>query len=93
MKIAEIIWLEEIEEKCAVKHHVRPEEVEQVFRAPPRINHVERGCRSGEDVYVARGQTDSGRYLIVFFIRKLDGAALILSARDMSPGERRSYEG
>jgi uncharacterized DUF497 family protein len=40
----------------------------------------------------AGGQTDSGRYLIVFFIHKGDNTALILSARDMDRGERKQYE-
>jgi uncharacterized DUF497 family protein len=38
------------------------------------------------------GQTDSGRYLIVFFIHKKDNRALILSARDMTSAERKRYE-
>jgi hypothetical protein len=41
----------------------------------------------GEDVYAAYGQTASGRYLIVFFIRKHSTAALTISARDMSQEE------
>jgi hypothetical protein len=45
----------------------------------------------GEDVYRALGQTDAGRYLVVFFIHKLTREALILSARDMDHKERRSY--
>ncbi len=31
-------------------------------------------------------------YLIVFFVFKQDGQALILSARDMTKAERRNYE-
>ena len=85
------VWLEEIEEKCAVKHGVRPEEVEEVFRRSPRVSQVEKGYRPGEDVYVARGRTAAGRYLMVFFIRKLDGSALIVSARDVTRRERRAY--
>lgn len=42
-------------------------------------------------MYACMGQTKSGRYLIVFFIYKKDGRALILSARDMTPAERRRY--
>lgn len=38
------------------------------------------------------GQTDAGRYLIVFFIYKSPGSALVLSARDMDSKERRRYE-
>jgi uncharacterized DUF497 family protein len=43
-------------------------------------------------VYAARGQTDAGRYLIVFFLHKPNHVALILSARDMDQRERRRYE-
>jgi hypothetical protein len=37
------------------------------------------------------GQNMSGRYLIVFFVYKRDGRAVILSARDMTATERRTY--
>jgi uncharacterized DUF497 family protein len=43
-------------------------------------------------VYAALGQTENGRYLIVFFILKKDGRAIILSARDMTLSERKRYE-
>jgi uncharacterized protein len=43
-------------------------------------------------VYSAAGQTDGGRYLIVFFVHKKDQRAIILSSRDMTPSERRSNE-
>jgi hypothetical protein len=65
---------------------------EEVFFNRPRYRFVESGYRPGEDVYSASGQTDAGRYLIVFFIHKLDNTALILSARDMDKKERRHYE-
>ena len=39
-------------------------------------------------MYSASGQTDAGRYLIVFFIHKQDNTALILSARDMDKKEK-----
>jgi len=42
--------------------------------------------------FPAFGQTDAGRYLTVFFVRKEDGRALILSARNMTRAERRIYE-
>ncbi len=57
-----------------------------------RYRFVESGHRPGEDVYAAIGQTDAGRYLIVFFIHKPANTALILSARDMDEKERRRYE-
>ncbi|WP_373872739.1 hypothetical protein [Microseira wollei] len=52
---------------------------------------VEKGTRKNENVYAALGQTDSGRYLIVYFIYKPDKNALILSARDMDNAERKRY--
>lgn len=39
----------------------------------------------------AMGQTVEGRYLFVIYIKKLDGRALILSARDMTARERRRF--
>ena len=57
----------------------------------PKIRFVEKGLRTGENVYLALGQTDAGRYLAVLFIYKKTHEALILSARDMAPRERRLY--
>jgi uncharacterized DUF497 family protein len=91
MDISGIIWLDAIVEKLAVKHRVEPDEVEQLFRNRPPILRIERGDFEGEDLYSAVGQTDSGRSLIVFFIHKRSGEALIISARDMTPKERRRY--
>jgi uncharacterized DUF497 family protein len=92
MYIDDFIWLTEIATKVATKHRVTPDEAEEVFFNAPRFRFVESGHRSGEDVYSAGGQTDAGRYLIVFFIYKSDHTALILSARDMDAAERRRHE-
>jgi uncharacterized DUF497 family protein len=81
MYIDDFIWLPDIVEKLAAKHNVRP-----------HFRFLESGYRPGEDVYGVLGQTDGGRYLIVFFIYKPDRLALILSARDMDEKERRRYE-
>jgi uncharacterized DUF497 family protein len=91
VRIEEIIWLEAIIEKLAVKHRVDPNEVEQVLRKKPKFRFVEKGDRKGEDIYLALGQTDSGRYLAVLFIQKPFAQALILSARDMADKERKLY--
>ena len=91
MKIVGFIWLEEIVEKLEVKHQVVPEEVEQVFSNQPRVKRMNRGRFRGEDVHRVLGQTDGGRYLVVFFIYKLTHEVLILSARDMGDKERKSY--
>lgn len=91
MRIVGFIWLEEIVEKLEVKHRVTPEEVEQVFSNRPSIKRMNNGRFRGEDVYRVLGQTDAGRYLVVFYIFKLTREALILSARDMDEKERGSY--
>jgi uncharacterized DUF497 family protein len=91
MRIGGILWLDAVVEKLAVKHHLQPEEVEEVFTGKPKYRFVQRGSRLDEDVYMALGQTAAGRYLTVLFIYKLSGEALILSARDMADRERRQY--
>ena len=92
MSIDEIIWLDAIVEKLASKHGVDTDEVEEVFNNNPQFRFVEKGTRIGEDVYMASGQSDGGRYLTVLFIHKANGDALILSARDMAKWERKRYE-
>ena len=52
---------------------------------------MEKGEREGENVYMALGQTEAGRYLTVLFIHKKRKEALILSARDMAGKERKMY--
>lgn len=91
MKITQVIWLKQFSEKIERKHLINRDEVEQVIRNQPRFEFGERGDIHGEDLYKAIGQTDAGRYLIVFFIYKRRGQSLIISARDASKGERKSY--
>jgi uncharacterized DUF497 family protein len=91
VRIVGFIWLENVVEKLEAKHNVCPEEVEQVFGGRPKIERMNRGHFRGEDVYRALGQTDAGRYLVVFFIHKLTNEVLILSAREMDKKERRGY--
>lgn len=91
MYIDDFIWLPDIVDKLAYKHNVSPEEVEEVFFNQPRFLFAEKGNVAGEDLYMALGQTDEGRYLNVFFIRKSGYSALIVSARDMDAKERRHY--
>ena len=92
MRIVDVLWLPDIVDKLASKHDVELSEVEQVLARQPRFRRPQRGKVRGEDLYAAIGQTESGRYLIVFFIRKKSGSALVVSARDLDPGERRQYE-
>ena len=92
MKLTGIIWLEEIVEKIERKHHVTQEEVREILNGSSHFRFVEKGHRRGENVYSALGQTRAGRYLIVFFVRKQTHEAIPISARDMTPAERRRYE-
>ncbi len=93
MEIAYITCPEAIEEKLERKHNLRLREARQVLLNEPRIRFVERGHVEGENLYAALGQSYGGRYIIVFFIYKPnEQSAMIISARDMSRKERKSYE-
>ncbi len=91
MKTTGIIWLRNVIDKLAWKHHVTTDEVEEVFRRAPRFRFIEKGDMEGEDLYAALGRTEAGRYLTVYFLHKMTGEALIVSARDMTKTERRLY--
>jgi len=90
MKITGTIWLREVVDKLAWKHHVTPDEVEEALAAA-RFRFIETGDIGGEDLYAAMGQTEAGRYLIIYFIYKATKEALIISAREMTRKEKRTY--
>lgn len=92
MEIKEIIIPFEIEQKLIWKHDVQGYEVEEAVNNHPRIKFVSKGDVQGEDLYAASGQTEAGRYLVVFFLKKKKVQALVISARDMDAKERKSYE-
>ncbi|HXG83718.1 MAG TPA: BrnT family toxin [Pyrinomonadaceae bacterium] len=91
MKISGFIWLDDIVQKLLWKHSVTQQEVIEIFDNAPRLFFVEKGNRTGENVYVGFGQTGGRRYLVVFFIHKKNNQALILSARDTTKAERKKY--
>ena len=91
MYIDDFAWLPQVVEKLEQKHQVTCREVEGIFFNRPLVRFHEKGRTEGEHMYTALGQSDTGRYLVVFFIRKLDNRALIVSARDMSEAERKRY--
>ncbi len=92
MRFEEVIWREQFLDKISSKHYLDPSEVEEVLHGRPLVRRQERGRRAGQDLYAVYGQTDAGRYIVVFLIRKAPRVAMPISARDMTPGERRSYE-
>jgi uncharacterized protein len=92
LRISGIVWLEEIVDKLLQKHNVTTTEVREVFQNCRHFRFIEKGHRRDENVYSALGRTEEGRYLAVFFVRKKDHQALILSAREMTGAERSRYE-
>jgi len=91
LRLRDIIWKIQFVEKLFVEHGVSTDEVESVIFGRPHMLRVRKGKVKGEDVYEAFGQTTAGRCLVVFFVHK-SGAALPISARDMTQSERRYYE-
>ncbi len=91
MRITECLWIDEFVDKIIGKHSVYPEEVEEMFSRGPLIRKLEGGNVKGEDLYIAFGRTESGRYLNALFILKKDKRALVISARDMTKRERKRY--
>ena len=92
MVIRKIIWKDQFVEKLEQKHGVSVPEAEEVLGINAHIRRVSKGGVKDENVYAAYGQTNAGRYLIVFYIRKISGALLPISARDMDDAERKYYE-
>jgi uncharacterized DUF497 family protein len=92
MRIYEIIWKDVFIEKLARKHGVQIYEAEEALQTHSFIRRVAKGNVKGEDVYAAYAQIQSGRYLIVVFIKKKGNKILPISARDMDEAERRYYE-
>lgn len=92
MQINYIVCPKTIEDKLESKYHVTVREARQVLLSKPRIRFAEKGYTKGNDVYVAFGQTVGGRYLSVFFIYKpVTKTAIIISTRDMTEKEKKSY--
>jgi hypothetical protein len=91
MKVSGIIWLRDIVDKLEWKHDVTTEAVEEVLMNARHFRRIEAGKIEGENLYTASGQTEAGRYLIVYFIHKTTDEALVISARTMTKQERRSY--
>ena len=91
MVIRRIVWKDLFVEKLSEKHGVSLAEAEEVLSNKPHIRKMSKGQVKGENVYAAYGQTEGGRYLIIFYILKLTGAILPISARDMDAAERKYY--
>ncbi|MFN3331716.1 MAG: BrnT family toxin [Caldilinea sp.] len=64
---------------------IEPYEAEEVVANKPWIKRV------GEGKYLAFGQTDAGRFLLVVFAPKTGQRIRIVTARDMTSTEKRRY--
>lgn len=92
MQLNAVIWKDYFVDKIEIKHGVSTDEVEEVLFSKPHVRRAQKGRVKGEDLYAAYGQTDSGRNLIVFFIRKEGATALPISAREMTDSEEKYYD-
>jgi len=81
----EIVWTEESETHLA-RHRVTPGEVEEAIYTRPRW--VAAGTGETRLVFA---QTAAGRYLLVVVAEGLDGRDFIVTARDMTDNEKRTF--
>lgn len=84
MHIEQLVWDRKTREKIQRKHHLTPQEVEEVFEGRFHIR------RSGR-VYHTYGQARAGRYVFVVLVPLAKGRAQVVTARDMTDKERRIY--
>src|SRR2546428_7827960 len=84
--IREVTISPEREEHIWVNHKVTPEEVEQVCFSDPLA------IRGRDRSYAIYGQTEAGRYLIVFLYPRGQGVFSLASARGMIEAERQSSQ-
>ena len=68
------------------KHGVEPYEAEEV------VDNAVLMKKAGRGKYLAYGQTDTGRYLLVVFAPKSNRRLRIVTARDLTRKERRYVE-
>ncbi|HEY2059565.1 MAG TPA: hypothetical protein VGH57_14450 [Amycolatopsis sp.] len=81
----EICWTDDNEEHIS-RHGIVPDEVEQVVYTRPRL-----ALAGRENTTNIFGTTEAGRHLLVVLAEALDGRMYVVTARDMSDQERRSF--
>lgn len=82
--LPEFDWDENNEDKLLGRHDVTAAEAEESFANPNARRRV------GQRLLLL-GVTDGGRMLFIVYEQKQDGIVRVLSARDMTDGERRAY--
>lgn len=84
MEVRSFWWDEENIEHIA-DHGVEPYEAEEAIDNAILVRKVALGK------YIAFGQTDYGRYLIVVFAPKPNQRLRVVTARDMTPAEKKRF--
>ena len=85
VKAATFEWDEQNVDHLA-RHQVEPDEAEAVVDNEPLI------VRTGDGKYLAYGQTDEGRHLLVVFVRKAGSLIRVITARDLTDAEKKRYQ-
>ena len=83
-------WDDGYVDKNWEQHGVRASECEEVFFGQPLLVHDDPRHSTDESRHLALGQTYAGRRLCLAFTQRA-GRIRVISARDMSRRERRSY--
>ena len=68
--------------ECLARHGVDPDEAEAVLNRGPLM------LRTADDKYLAYGQTDEGRYLLVVCVRTPGPVVRVITARDLTAREK-----
>ena len=84
MRVVDFEWDEANLEHIA-GHGVEPDEAEEAFEYGPVFRRTRHGY------YLCFGRTEAGRHLTVVFTIKAGNVARIVTARDMSKREQKSY--
>ena len=86
-------WDDGNSEKNWIRHGVSRQESEQVFFNRPLVVADDELHSDTETRFYALGRTDADRHLfLVYTLRGPEPRVRVISARDMTPHERREYE-
>ena len=88
----EFEWNEEKAEKNLAKHRAAFDEATTVFDDPLHVDFYDPDHSDEEERYLIVGKSRRGRLLILSYMERGDAVRLI-SAREATPAERRTYEG
>jgi hypothetical protein len=81
----EVLWTEDSEAHIA-RRHVTPLEAEQALYTRPRL-----AVAGRENTTEVLGTTTAGRYLLIITTEATDGRDFIITARDMTTTEKRTF--